>query len=177
MLIVYVSLAAFCGADVIPDNFVYRDISQYTVRYVSESGSDSGSCLANQTYPATANANIDYCRTVQFALTGSYNFSSENISRVIVLALPGRYLLGESGIKIYHSDHVILSRLPGETREVILSCSKFKEFSFNNLYFYNSSYIAVNGIVLTQCGQQSTALSVLSVKTIVVSNTTFRYAN
>ena len=174
--VLLVSLVAFSFSEaaIIPENFVYRDLSQYTVRYLSEAGSDTNSCLENQDYPVTVNSTIEYCRTFQFALTGSYNFLTEFINRLIVLVRSGSYRFGPTGTKVYHSNHVILSRLPGEGGEVVLTCSSLDEFNYNNLYYYNSSYIALNDVVLSQCGQQSTALATLSVRRLVVANTTFR---
>lgn len=168
------SLLPFGSAAVVPDSFVYRNVSQYTVRYLSESGRDADSCLTNQDYPATLTSKVEYCRTLQFALTGSYNLISENISRVIVLIRSGSYSFGATGIMIYHSNHIILSKLPGEEGEVFLSCNEFAATSYNNLYYYNSSYLSVNGVVLTRCGQYSTALAAVSVWRLMISNTTFR---
>lgn len=168
------SLLPFGSAAVIPKSFLYRNVSQYTVRYLSEAGLDTSSCLANQDYPAALTSKTEYCRTLQFALTGSYNFSSENISRVIVLVRSGSYSFGDTGIRIYHSNHIILSKLPGEEGEVFLSCYEFADASYNNLYYYNSSYLSVNGVVLSRCGQYSTALAAISVWWLVISNTTFR---
>jgi hypothetical protein len=165
---------AFGEATIIPGSFIYRDLSQYTVRYLSERGSDSGSCLENQYFPATTNSTIEYCRTFQFALTGSYNFSTEYINRVIVLVQSGNYTFGPTGTRVYHSDHVIVSRMPEEEGEVVLSCNSLDEHNYNNLYYYNSSYIALNDAVLTRCGQQSTALATLSVRNLVIANVTFR---
>ena len=173
-LIVCVLLVVSSEANIIPESFIYRDPSQYTIRYLSETGSDSESCLENQDYPATANSTIQYCRTFLFALTGSYDFSTVNINRVIVLVRSGSYTFGPTGTRIYHSNHVIMSRLPGEEGEVVLSCNSLDELNYNNLYYYNSSYIALNDVVLTRCGQQSTALATLSVRKLVVANATFR---
>lgn len=172
--VLFVYLVPFGGASIIPEGFVYRNLSQYTVRYLSETGRDTNSCLANQDYPATADTIIEYCRTLQFALTGSYKFFSENISRVVVLVRSGNYTFGATGTKVYHSNHVVLSRLPGDEEEVVLSCSSYDEREYNNLYYYNSSYIALNDVVFTRCGQQSTPLATLSVRKLVVSKTTFR---
>ena len=174
LCVVLACIVAFSEANIIPESFIYRDLSQYTIRYLSERGSDGDSCLENQGYPATPNSTIEYCKTFQFALTGSYNFSTENINRVIVLVRSGSYTFGPTGTRIYHSNHVIVSRLPGEEEEVKLSCNSLDELNYNNLYYYNSSYIALNGVVFTRCGQQSTALATLSVRNLVVANTTFR---
>ena len=170
----FASLLPFGSTDVIPESFVYGNVSQYTVRYLSVSGRDTASCLANQDYPPAVTSKIEYCRTLQFALTGSYNFFSENISRVIVLARSGSYSFGVTGIKIYHSNHIILSKIPGEEGEVLLSCDDLAATSYNNLYYYNSSYLSVNGVVLSRCGQYSTALVTISARRLVISNTTFR---
>ena len=169
----FASLAALTSAGFIPDSFLYRNVSQYTVRYLSETGQDSSSCLDDQGYPTPANS-IEYCRTLTFALTGSYDFSSENLTRILILALPGSYAFGATGIRVYRSNHIVLSRLPGEEGEVVLSCSSFDEFSYNNMYYYESSYIALNDVVFTGCGRQSTALATLSVRNLVLSNTIFR---
>ena len=160
-------------AGIIPDSFIYRNFSQYTVRYLSEAGEDSSSCLVDQGYPAPTDS-IQHCRTLIFALTGSKIPPALYLDRIIVLALPGSYTLGVNGTRLWHSNHIILSRLPGEKGEVVLSCNSFEEFSYNNFYFYNSTYIALNGLVLTRCGQQSTALATLSVRNLVLSNSTFR---
>ena len=174
LCVLLASIVAFSEAKIIPESFIYRDPSLYTIRYLSETGSDTDSCLENQDYPATANSTIEYCRTFLFALTGSYSFSTENINRLIVLVRSGSYTFGPTGTRIYHSNHVIVSRLPGEEEEVVLSCSSLDELNYNNLYYYNSSYIALNDVVLTQCGQQSTPLATLSVRNLVVAKTTFR---
>jgi hypothetical protein len=175
--VVLAYIVAFSEASIIPESFnIYRDLSQYTIRYLSERGSDSGSCLENQYFPATPNSPIEYCRTFQFALTGSYNFSTEYINRVIVLVQSGSYTFGPTGTRVYHSNHVIVSRMPEREGggEVVLSCNSLDEHNYNNLYYYNSSYIALNDVVLTRCGQQSTALATLSVRNLVIANVTFR---
>ena len=169
-----VSLLPLSEARIIPDSFIYRNLSQYTIRYLSESGRDTSSCLADQGYPAAVNSTTESCRTLQFALIGSYNDISEDISRLIVLARRGSYTFGATGIKIFRSNHIILSKLPGEEGEVVLSCIEFDEAFYNNLFFNSSSYIALNDVVLTGCGQQSTALGTIAVSEIVISKTTFR---
>ena len=172
--VVLACIVAFSEASIIPESFVYRDLSQYTVRFLSEGGSDGDSCLENQYLPAAENSTIEYCRTFQFALTGSYNSSTEYINRVIVLIQSGSYTFGPKGTKIYHSDHVIVSGMPGEEGEVVLSCNSLDELNYNNLYYYNSSYIALKDVILTRCGEQSTALATCSVRNLVITNVTFR---
>ena len=168
-------IVAFGEASIIPESFTYSDLSQYTVRYLSEGGSDGDRCLENQYFPAAQNSTVQYCRTFQFALTGSYNNSSaECINRVVVLIRSGSYTFGPIGTVIYHSDHVILSRMPGEEGEVVLSCNSLDELNYNNLYYYNSSYIALKDVILTSCGERSTALAIHSVRNLVIANVTFR---
>ena len=45
LLVLSASASPSAGSEIIPDAFPIRNTSRYTIRYLSESGSDTASCL------------------------------------------------------------------------------------------------------------------------------------
>lgn len=155
------------GSEIIPEAFPVRDMSQYTIRYLSESGSDTASCLSNQTYPMNPDSNTtQYCGSLIYALTGGRN--------LIVFILPGSYSMGERGIAIYNYQNIIMSKMPDTSEEVIVRCDRYLEDKFNNLFVMNATNFALNGIIFTGCGSYSTPIRLEESLNAVVSNCTFR---
>ena len=157
------------GSEIIPEMFPVRDMSQYTIRYLFESGNDTASCLSNQTYPMNPDSNTTQycaCGSLIYALTGGRN--------LIVLILPGSYSMGERGIVIYNYQNTIMSKMPDTSGEVIVTCDRYLEDNFNNLFVVNATNFALNGIVFTGCGSYSTPIRLEVSFNAVISNCTFR---
>ena len=163
------------GSAIIPDNFPIRNISLYTVRYLSENGSDTENCLSNQPYPPDAPVgSSQHCRSLLYALTGGLNFKSYDKSNLVVLLLPGSYSLGEYGIGIYNYSNIILSKLPDTHGEAVVSCDRHLEDDYNNLFVAEAVNFALNGLVFTGCGSYSTPVRLQNSANAVISNCTFR---
>lgn len=166
---------ATAGPDIIPEAFPVRDTSQYTIRYLSESGNDTASCLSNQVYPQLDNT-TQHCGSLVYALSGASGFRSYNVSNLIVLILPGSYSMGERGIEIFNYQNIVLSKLPDTySGEVIIRCDRHLEDDFNNFYVVNAVNFALNGLVFTGCGSYSTPIRLNNVLNAVISNSTFRF--
>lgn len=166
---------ATAGPDIIPEAFPVRDTSQYTIRYLSESGNDTASCLSNQVYPQLDNT-TQHCGSLVYALSGASVFRSYNVSNLIVLILPGSYSMGERGIEIFNYQNIVLSKLPDTySGEVIIRCDRYLEDDFNNFYIVNAVNFALNGLVFTGCGSYSTPIRLNNSLNAVISNSTFRF--
>lgn len=165
----------FGGSEIIPEHFPVRDLSQYTVRFLSENGSDTDSCLFGQMYPPdTRTGTAQYCGSLSYALTGGYDVRSGNKSNVIVLILPGSYPMGERGIEISHYQNIILSKMPSTSGEVVVKCNKFLEDDYNNFYVVGAVNFALNGIIFSDCGSYSSPARIQDSLNVVVSNCIFR---
>lgn len=172
-------LAELGEATVIQDGLPVNDLSQYTIRYLSETeGSDTDSCLSNQIYPPDSrqdNTTTVYCGSLIYALTGGYMNKSSNISYLVVIILPGNYSIGEGGIEIDFVDNIFLTKMPGASGEVIIKCSRFLEDSFNNLFLQIGRNISMNGIVFSECGSYGSPVRIQHTLNATISNCTFRY--
>lgn len=161
------------GPEIIPEVFPIRNTSQYTIRYLSEGGNDTASCLSNQTYPVDPQLG-QYCGSLVYALSGGTNFQS-HVRNLIVLILPGSYSMGERGIVIFNYQNIVLSKLPGNSGEVVIRCDRYLEDNFNNFYVANAVNFALNGLVFTGCGSYSTPVRLEDSHNAVISNCTFRF--
>ena len=161
------------GADIIPDSFPARDLSSYTVRYLSESGNDTESCLSGQSYPLT-NATTRCCRSFGYSLTGGHYFRSSNKSNVIILIFPGNYTMGKRGVEIFDYYNVILSKMPDTVGEVVIKCNEYFEDDYNNLFVADGVNFALSGLVFTECGSYSTPVRLQNTLNAVISNSIFR---
>lgn len=163
------------GAIFIPDSFATKDLSAYTIRYLSEDGNDTEACLSSpihtEGHQASANGTVYYCRSLIYTLTG---FQSRNVSNLIVLILPGSYSMEERGVEIYNYQNTILSKMPDTSGEVIIRCDRYLEDNFNNFYVVNAINFALNDVVFTGCGSYSTSVRLQSTINAVISNCTFR---
>lgn len=164
------------SSEIIPETFPIRDQSRYTIRYLSENGNDTESCLSGHIYPPDANT-VPYCKTLVYALSGGHHFMSSNKSNIIVLILPGTYPMGDRGIEICRYQNIILSRMPATSGEVVVKCSGYLEDDYNNLFVEESVNFALDGIVFTECGSFSTPVRLERSSNAVISNCTFRYYN
>lgn len=164
------------GSEIIPEVFPVRDMSQYTIRYLSESGNDTASCLSNQTYPVDPQQDntIQQCGSLIYALSGGTSFRSYNVRNLIVFILPGSYSMGERGIEIYNYQNIVLSKMPDTSGEVIIRCGGYLEDNFNNFYVVNATNFALNGLVYTGCGSYSTPIRIDASLNAVTSNCIFR---
>jgi hypothetical protein len=163
------------GAVFIPDNFSSKDLSAYTIRYLSVEGNDTDACLSSPIYTED-HQDIDlvhYCRTLIYALTGGHYFL--NVSNLIVLILPGTYPMGRRGIEILNYRNIVLSKIPDVPGEVIIRCDEFIEEGFNNLFIKNASNIVLNEIVFTECGPHASPVNLQNTLNATISTCTFRY--
>ena len=164
------------ASDIIPDKFPLRDVSRYTVRYLSESGNDTESCLSSQLYPPdplAASATL-HCGSLIYALTGGQYFRSDDKSNVIILILPGSYTLGDRGIEIYDFQNIILSKMPGTFGEVVVKCTRMLEDHYNNFFVVRALNFALTGIVFTKCGSYSTPVRLQDSSNAIIKDCTFR---
>ena len=136
------------GVEIIPEGFPVEDLSQYTVRYLSEEGNDTDSCLSNQAYPPLDNT-TKYCGSLIYTLTRGYQYETKDVTDLIILILPGSYLIGDEGIKIVRYHNIFLSKMPDTFGEVVLKCKKFLEDGFNNLHVVFAVNFSLYGIVFT----------------------------
>ena len=166
------------GAVFIPDSFTTKDLSAYTIRYLSEDGNDTEACLSSPIYTedlqASANSTVHYCRSLVYVLTGGHYFRSRNMSNLIVLILPGSYSMGERGIEIFDFQNIILTKKPNTSGEAIIACDRHLEDNFNNFYVVNAVNFALNDVVFTGCGSYSTTVRLRTSINAVISNCTFR---
>ena len=164
------------GPKIIPEAFYDRNISQYTIRYLSERGSDTSSCLSNQTYPMDPQQEntTQHCKSLIYALSGGTNYRSDNVRNLIVLILPGIYSMGERGIAIFYYQNIVLSKLPDSSGEVIIRCDRYLEDNFNNFYVVHAINFSLDGLVFTGCGSYSTPIRLEDSQNAVISNCTFR---
>ncbi len=155
----------------LPDNFPEGD--NYTVRYVSEQGTDNSTCLESQPYPRTAE--VTYCKTLRYALFGDYNYTNnKRINNLIVLLEPGKFFYGNESIVLNDFTNLVISKIPDTVGEVILSCQEHLEQSYNNIYITYSSYVAVNEVVFEECGPLSPGMGIRDVNWLTVSNSIAR---
>lgn len=170
------------GTVFIPDSFATKDLSAYTIRYLSEDGNDTEACLsstmihAEEGYQASANSTVvHYCRTLTYALTGGHYYrSTMNMSNLIVLIHPGAYPMGKRGIEIFHYQNIILSKMPNTLREVVVRCDEFIEEGFNNLFIKYGSNIVLNEIVFTECGPHASPVRLQNTLNATISTCIFR---
>lgn len=176
LLVLFTFMPRIRGAtDIIPERFPTRDLADYTVRYLSECGNDTESCLSGQLYPPSPqDGDSQHCRSLIFALTGGGSFQSRDKSNVIVLILPGSYPMGERGIEIFDYRNIILSKMPGTVGEVVVKCSRMHEDNYNNFFIVRALNFALTGIVFTECGSYSTPVRLEESSNAVITNCTFR---
>ena len=163
-------------ASLIPSAFIDQNIMNYKIRYVSEDGNDTDSCLGNQ-LPSGADSSdpISYCRTLRYALFGNHEYRGENISNLMVLMQPGNYPYGNVSIYLEDFTNLVISKAPGTVGEVVLYCQEYLVHHYNNLYFTYSSYVAINEVVFERCGPLSPGMGVFEVTMFYVTNCIARY--
>lgn len=159
---------------VIQDGIPVNNLSEYTVRYLSEDGNDTESCLSDQGYSLLNNVTVDYCGSLIYALTGDYKNESSNVTNLVVVILPGQYTIGDQGIKILQYENVFLTKMPGTVGEVVFKCFQFLEESFNNLFVVRGVNISLNSIVFTECGSYNSPVRLQHTLNVTISNCTFR---
>lgn len=176
MYILIVVLLSILGlnSSLIPEIFENQDISSYGFRYVSNDGADNSECLLNQSYPVDSSLPSTYaCASLGYAILGT-NETSGAPHNIIVLVYPGLYDLGEKGIELRSSRNVIVSRVPGEEKDVVFKCFEYTDDDFNNFFVYQSTEIAFIGVIFERCGAFSTPLVITEVTTVFIANCAFR---
>ncbi len=159
----------------IPPHFTSQNISDYTVRYLSMDGEDAEACQTSQPFPYDVDRGKP-CRTLRYAITGGHAYMTDDVTNVIVLVLPGKYSYGDVSIWLNYAENVAVQRIPGAgwEGEAILNCTEFLLSSYNNFYFVYSNQLLLDGLVFTECGPHSHALSFHVVSSMVINNCTFR---
>ena len=175
-LVILATLLFSAGeSTVIQDGIPVNNLSEYTVRYLSEDGNDMESCLSDQGYsPLNNSRTVEYCGSLIYALTGGYKNESSNAANLVVVIQPGQYDIGDQGITILRYENIFLTKMPGIVGEVIFKCSQFLEDSFNNIYVVHGVNISLNSIVFTECGSFSSPLRLQHTLNVTISNCTFR---
>lgn len=163
------------GAGFFPDTFSDTNISRYRVRYVSVYGQDSKECLRNQPYPPPSSSSdcqqppdpesaITHCKTIGYSLledcagldyTNS-NCTAEVTSNLIIMFYPGTYVYYDDlSVVIQNYTNLMIRRVPLCLDEVVFSCTRFTNSTYNNLYFISVINLAMDGIVFSRCGPYS----------------------
>lgn len=156
------------------DGIPVDNLSEYTVRYLSEDGNDTESCLSDQGYTPLNNTIVEYCGSLIYALTSDYNNESSNVTNLVLVILPGQYTIGEQGIKIDRYENIFLTKMPGTVGEVVFRCFQFLPEDFNNLYVVRGVNISLNSIVFTECGSFDSPVRFQHSLNVTISNCTFR---
>ena len=161
----------------IPESFTTKDLSAFTIRYLSMDGRDTDACLSSdqnlQVNTTIINNTIQSCGSLSYALTGGNSTPLENLN-LMVLALPGVYLLGNRGVNILHYQDIILSKMPDTSGEVIFKCNEFLEAQYNNLYFFHTTNVTLNEIVFTACGSFISPVNIQQAANVNISKCVFR---
>ncbi len=176
-LVILATLLLSVGeSTVIQDGIPVNNLSDYTVRYLSEDGNDTKSCLSDQGYSRSPlnNATVEYCGSLIYTLTGDYKNESSNITNLVVIIQPGQYTIGDQGIKIIRYKNIFLTKMPDTVGEVVFKCFQFLEDDFNNLYIVRGVNISLNGIVFTECGSFDSPVRLQHTLNVTISNCTFR---
>lgn len=154
--------------DLIPPNFPVID--NYTIRYLSENGSDTMDCLVNQSLHCESDQ-VQPCRSLGHALTGGKG----EIKDLILLVYPGSYNYGAVSVVLSFAYNVVIRRIPESDGDVIFRCKQNLEDSFNNFYIANSTNIALERITFAGCGSYSSGIGIFNVTNIVITDCIFRY--
>ena len=163
-----VGLAEDSTRELIPPSFPSQDPSNYTIRYLSQLGSDEEACLSSQN-----SSSIQYCRTIRYALTGqSSGVRSYDIHNLIMLVSPGTYFYNMT-IEIYNSSSIVIAKDPELQGEAVFSCIEYSS-SFNNIYFQDVEGIALWGLTVSRCGPRSSGMTMSILTNLRVYNCTFR---
>ena len=175
ILVILATLLLSVGeSTVIQDGIPVNDLSEYTVRYLSEDGNDTKSCLSDQGYSTLNSSTVEYCGSLIYTLTGDYKNSSSNVINLVVVIRPGQYTIGDHGIKIDRYENIFLTKMPGTVGEVVFKCFQYLEEGFNNLYVVRGVNISLNGIVFTECGSFDSPVRLQHTLNVTISNCTFR---
>ena len=167
-------LSSLGESTVIQDGLPVNNLSEYTVRYLSEDGNDTQSCLSDQGFSPLNNQTVEYCGSLVYALTGDYKKESSNVTHLVVVIFPGQYSMGDEGIKIDRYENIFLTKMPGADGEVVFKCFQFLEEDFNNLYIVRGVNISLNNIVFTECGSHDSPVRLQHTLNVTISNCTFR---
>ena len=195
------SAAALEGSSFFPDGFSGADFSQYTVRYVSNSssGQDTEACLQSQPLPLPLPQGYEGCMTVESytaAVPGvvpcrsiGYSLLEEcnlldyrdcvaNVTtNLLILVYPGVYNYGANySVTVNNYSNLVIRRLPvcEQDGEAELSCTRFIDTLYNNLFIRYSNNLAIDGIVFSRCGSKSPGAAMSNVHNATITNCIFR---
>lgn len=168
-------------SELIPESFPDKELSSYTIRYLSQSSSsaDSEACLGPQPPQGEANSTLQSCSSVRYSLSGGSRtgITFFNISYLILLVSSGAYSYGNNAIKLMDISNVIIARNPLETDEAqaVFMCESKQYSMFNNLFFQDSENIAFLNMTFSNCGPYVAGLALMGADNTVIDNCTFKY--
>lgn len=184
--------AATSGSVLFPENFPDKNISHYTVRYVSPNGQDSEECLLNQPYPPPSgceppdsSSTATHCESIGYSLLercAGLNYTdctAQVTSNLIILFYPGSYgYYDKLSVVLQNYTNLMIRRIPScETTpndEVIFSCNNYTKDFYNNLYFISAVNLAMDGIVFSRCGPYSPGAGMINTTNATITNCEFR---
>ena len=152
-------------------------IADYTLRYLSTNGNDNEECLQSQSFPPVSDHGENRsstCGTLRYAITGSHNVSSFNVSNVVLLIWPGQYGYGKLGVSMTNFINIVVRKVPGSEGEVVLQCDEYLNNVYNNLYFFESSYVLLKELVFTKCGPLSPGMATYRTQNIRIEKCIYR---
>ena len=174
----------------VPEHFSERDISRYTIRYVSPTGTDSEDCLASQPYNISEGCNptaaggqsITYCKTVGYGMVGeclgqyATDCSPEVKDNLMIVVATGSVFGTDNRtlLQAVNFTNLMLRKVTGCAEEIVVSCLKYSEDRFNDIYVQDSRRVAVDGLTFANCGPISNGIAFRNVYNNVVSNSVFR---
>ena len=170
----------------IPPMFPDRDISSYTVRYLSEKGEDTAACLENQ-LESVSNSTLRCCHTLRYSLrtadpinctsAGTPAEERDVCSRYLILLVSGGNYSFSTDRNLYllAPRNVIIAKNRQMVGEAVLQCNAPNDTDYNNIYFRNLTNVALNGLTFAHCGQRSTAVFIKYGNNFTMEDCVLRY--
>ncbi len=167
-------------SSLIPARFPNRDLSRYTIRYLSQSSSsaDSEACLQPQPPQGEANSTLQSCSTIRYSLSGGERSGTTfyNTSYLILVVSPGRYPYNGT-IKLIDFSNIIIAKNPLEADEAVFMCHSKHSRIYNNLFFEGAENIALLGMTFSNCGPLSTGITIRDADNTVINSCIFKYVS
>ncbi len=174
----------------LPEHFSDQNISNYTVRYVSPQGADSEECLVSQPYnisggcdPRAAGGQvITYCKTVGYGMVGEclgsryIDCQPDVHQNLIVMVATGDVVATDNRttLQAYNFVNFMLARVPECEKELTVSCIRFSEDNYTDIYMQDSWNVAVDRLSFAFCGPLSNGIAFRNVYNNVITNSIFR---